>query len=1723
MKRITKKIIAIVLTIALVVSTMSIQPNTARAAIVLSEGWAEVGNWELYSGSTWAGGATISYEGDGSSFADMSITITTAATATYGIQFGYNYSGLESGKTYDYSIVINSSAASTIFTQVPGTSESVQSGDIGLNAGDNTLTGSFTYGTEPANGTIMIFPCAGVGNVTFDMVSLTITEHISDGNTVTNTWTTVGNWHMWADTANAHTAEYEGEGTDFGDMSFTITGTQSWEWGHQYGYTIAETTLVSGTQYDYTMVINSTAAGTLFTQVPGIVQSNAISITAGDNTITGSFTAGTNPSQGNIMIFPNGMPAGTTLDMVSLTITEHLDSSEPIESNWVEIGEAIASDNTYYYDNANITTGTSVVNLQQPNWGDVTVTGPGIYVTVSAAISSVSVNGNTTDVAAIQGSGALIYLSALSEGENTVSITHANGTSTVTIKQVGSSEVETETTTQTEATTQIETTTEATADDDGYYPITANNDAFYAGNGTWKLYSANDADKRVWGSGIMKYKGGTSDSDLSLKIVEAGSGAGSWNLQAHYYINGLTINQIYTYTVTYTTSSDGTMLYKIDGNGDTDMETKSETAGTVIYSHTFTASKTSDTIVFDLSGMPTGTIISFQSIELETSGETVTTADSSSVTSPEDVPASSWKLATNTSTIYYYVTDGNDSKCNVPIMQTTDLYCAIGIPGKYSSVTFDGADMTPSDGAYVYIPQTNLTVGYHTLIVVDYYGTQTVTMYFKVEAEAETTAPETTTIPDINDGEEILKDTAFEDGNVTNWNEYGGTSWTNNGDDDSDGYGSVEVSVPAYTAGDNWATQLVQNNIQLYEGKWYVARFTVSSDVAKTFQLLIQSDGLAGGDWSVLAQEIIEVTAGGEVTFEIQFQATTTTNTILFGIMMGYVNGTACDAAKVTLSDVSLKVYNTEQQISGSHSNLLTSSDIFVKGFQMKTNWDESYTGDTQFGIRTVCQTPNIGESIIVNNVTYTVAKVGAIYTIEPDYNAPEDVVFDSTCTLLHYDEETGEYLPNVDIFETKIEASEKGIVSVDGINATYVQTIEALMKQFPVANKIHARAYIITTGGTIIYSQKSVNTSVARAAAYMYNKSMATNIAGHQYLFNNFVNVENFTLDANSYFETPKANPYYSTTTVAYGWNDNLYTPDGEHYMNLKPDVYLEDDYMSATTGYDGDPASVNTNTRGGVISIAGLKFSQGISTNAIGYFEYEVPYNASYFVGIVGIDDSINPSVDSLNGNSDYVNGATITCEVSFDGAVAYTTEVLSYGQLEYIKVPVPTGASTIKITFGDGGDGIICDRASMGHAGWMIDESIDDKYDTSNDPKDITRIYVYTEDDNPLITKENKTPASITIVSGEDGVNSVADSGTIKLRGNSTSLADKPAYNISFSSKKKVFENANSGKKWCLLANAFDKTLLRNKLATDFGAYLGNVATPESHYVDLYINGKLQGSYLMSEPAENGRSGIEYDEDNDTDMLFELEAEKSENGVLYNVTGLGVRFAVEDVDATSAKYANYLTTLVTFENALKNTTSDDVFNLIDVDSFVDMYIVNELFKTVDFGYSSVKFYIKADENGNPIIHAGSLWDFDLSTGNSSVAECRTTEDFRGQSVNTWFGWLMKNETFKNKVITKFADSQETIQNIYQANSLGDSWIEQYLDYMGDSKDRNYSDTGLGGAGWNINTPDSAEYKYYPYGYNTLSPYINYTYEQHINYLVNWLSARNTWMCGQWNITIE
>ena len=360
-------------------------------------------------------------------------------------------------------------------------------------------------------------------------------------------------------------------------------------------------------------------------------------------------------------------------------------------------------------------------------------------------------------------------------------------------------------------------------------------------------------------------------------------------------------------------------------------------------------------------------------------------------------------------------------------------------------------------------------------------------------------------------------------------------------------------------------------------------------------------------------------------------------------------------------------------------------------------------------------------------------------------------------------------------------------------------------------------------------------------------------------------------------------------------------------------------------------------------------------------------------------------------------------------------------------------------------------------------------------------------------------------------------------IKVRGNTTSTQPKKAWNIKFSGKTSVL-GIPKGKKWCLLANSMDKSLMRDTLSYNFGLENGVKYTSQSRYVDVYLNGQFKGNYQLCEPVEAKSNRVEtdaYNADN-SDILLEY-GTRNEAGVDHFTTGIFHQtFDVNDPEKgddltdeqVDTKIDRARTFLNAFEYDLKSYTNDlsVISQYIDVDSFVDYYIANEYFKNVDFNFSSTRFYLKDNK-----LYAGPMWDLDLSSGNckssyyhSYYTNGDSAKGFYCRSLE-YYKYLFRNAEFAAKVKQRFYDLQYKIQSLYRDDSTEINSIKYLVDTYGASFERNYMSTSQRGAGWELRNDD---------GYSFAQESGWQTWQDPINFLKDWLIRRNNWMCEEWNI---
>lgn len=367
-----------------------------------------------------------------------------------------------------------------------------------------------------------------------------------------------------------------------------------------------------------------------------------------------------------------------------------------------------------------------------------------------------------------------------------------------------------------------------------------------------------------------------------------------------------------------------------------------------------------------------------------------------------------------------------------------------------------------------------------------------------------------------------------------------------------------------------------------------------------------------------------------------------------------------------------------------------------------------------------------------------------------------------------------------------------------------------------------------------------------------------------------------------------------------------------------------------------------------------------------------------------------------------------------------------------------------------------------------------------------------------------------AKVSVVDHSGALNTLVidNSAQIRIRGNTTAHFAKAPYNIKFSEKQNLF-GMGDDRGWYLLANAFDKTLLRNAIALEFSKRAGVKYCAEYRFVDVYVNGQYRGNYLLTEKVEANKDRIDIDVENG-DFLIEI-TEKSGGDVTYVTTSsLNARFEVNEPEKPTAAQKKQLQTILdNADAAIKSGDINRMKKYIDIESFVNFYIANEYLKMLDFHYSSPRFYIK-----DSIVYAGPVWDFDLSMGNANANFAPYADYMSGNNLGAsykglwcqrsfpWYVTLMQNNEFKKLVKARYNELQPQIVNTYEDNELGKNMVDKFYNEYKASFYRNFTT-----AGWTFTTSSAFE--------NTPKP----TLVANVDDLRNWLKNRNKWLLDEFN----
>lgn len=372
--------------------------------------------------------------------------------------------------------------------------------------------------------------------------------------------------------------------------------------------------------------------------------------------------------------------------------------------------------------------------------------------------------------------------------------------------------------------------------------------------------------------------------------------------------------------------------------------------------------------------------------------------------------------------------------------------------------------------------------------------------------------------------------------------------------------------------------------------------------------------------------------------------------------------------------------------------------------------------------------------------------------------------------------------------------------------------------------------------------------------------------------------------------------------------------------------------------------------------------------------------------------------------------------------------------------------------------------------------------------------------------------------------DPMNNFSGPTEIHIRGSSSKNFEKKSFSLethdsSGNSIKVPLLGMPGESDWVLSASYVDKTLLRNSLTYDIFGKMGHYS-PRTKYVEVIVNNEYRGVYSFLEKLKRDNNRIDISKLTATDnsypdvtggYIIQIDRRNAPgwNSLMSGDSQTNSHFFYQyvypkDSDITIPQRDYIKSALDSFETAIASPTfADPLFGYqkyIDVKSFIDFFIINELSKNVDAYRLSTYLYKDKSTKGGKI-HIGPVWDYDIAWHNCNYSNSYNPIGWEYQLPAdpeypnpTWWKRLFQDNNFVNALYCRW---QELHQNMLSATYLN-SFIDSTALFLNEAQQRNFTQWPTIGA--NI----------FPNPQNQL----NATYAGEINDLKNWISSRISWM---------
>ena len=372
---------------------------------------------------------------------------------------------------------------------------------------------------------------------------------------------------------------------------------------------------------------------------------------------------------------------------------------------------------------------------------------------------------------------------------------------------------------------------------------------------------------------------------------------------------------------------------------------------------------------------------------------------------------------------------------------------------------------------------------------------------------------------------------------------------------------------------------------------------------------------------------------------------------------------------------------------------------------------------------------------------------------------------------------------------------------------------------------------------------------------------------------------------------------------------------------------------------------------------------------------------------------------------------------------------TEKGKIGQMSYADVTCSKGFRYVRYVGPADARCNIAELEFYGHQGTGDDSHL---YQVTNLPT----VSIHTKDGAIPTDKEHQIVSQLTIIS-DNGTKLLSEPGTIRERGNASRDFPKKPYRIKFDKKQHVLDAPAKAKKWTLINNYGDKTLMRNLLAFELSRRLGMPYTPYGAAVDVLLNGEYKGCYQLCDQIQVHKKRVNVTEMTPEDnsgialtggYLVEVDAYADrENSWFRSNSRNPVTIKSPSEDSITTDQRNYI-------RAHFNKMENDLDRYVDKNTFLRHFLVGELSGNTDT-YWSLYMYKERDDD---TMYTGPVWDFDIAFDNDyRTYPVNNKSDYIYRSGGSYAGtmkqmvdiFVLQNQTSQAKLLEIWDQARRTL----------------------------------------------------------------------------------------------